>query len=222
MRELHCEFEIFPAVDGIRSSHPLFARYDDRLRLRSRRRPLSGGELGCWASHYLLWEKCIESNKPLIVMEDDVIVEDFFVAALNTVSAHINTFKYLRLAGTSLDRRPYQIVGSLGKFDLVDHIRGPAGTLCYAIHPYAAKSLIEHAENWYQAVDDYMDRYWIHGVDCLSLMPFSVKVSNLESDIQRQSKGKMSALQKIRQELFRRYDQLRRLVYRFSRKDITL
>ena len=29
-------------------------------------------EMGCFASHYLLWEKCIELNEPIIILEHDV------------------------------------------------------------------------------------------------------------------------------------------------------
>ena len=34
----------------------------------------SNGAIGCALSHLQLWEKCISLNKPIIVMEDDVIV----------------------------------------------------------------------------------------------------------------------------------------------------
>ena len=29
-------------------------------------------EMGCFASHYLLWEKCVELDKPIMILEDDV------------------------------------------------------------------------------------------------------------------------------------------------------
>ena len=38
----------------------------------------SNGAIGCALSHLQLWEKCIELNKPIIVMEDDVIVSKLF------------------------------------------------------------------------------------------------------------------------------------------------
>jgi glycosyl transferase, family 25 len=34
----------------------------------------SDGSMGCALSHLKLWEKCIELNKPILVMEDDVVV----------------------------------------------------------------------------------------------------------------------------------------------------
>jgi len=214
LEALGVSYEIFEAVDGRQAPHPLFDRYDDKRRKRYRRKPLSGGELGCGASHFLLWQKCADLNQPIVVMEDDVYVTNAFPAALDIAEGLINRLRYLRLAGTSLHRRPYRVVSNVGAFDLVDHIRGPSGTLCYVLHPSAARALIAHAESWYLAVDDYMDRYWQHGVDCFSLMPFPVMVADNSSDIVRKPKEKTSLWGKLVQELFGRLERVRRTLYR--------
>ncbi|WP_025452269.1 glycosyltransferase family 25 protein, partial [Helicobacter pylori] len=33
---------------------------------------MSLGELGCYASHYSLWQKCIELNEAICILEDDI------------------------------------------------------------------------------------------------------------------------------------------------------
>lgn len=214
MRELGCDFEIFEAIDGRTSPHPLFQRYDGRRCLSARRKALSGGELGCWASHYLLWQLCVDRDCPIVVMEDDVTIDDSFTDALSIASKQLRHFKYLRFAGLSLDRRPYRMVGSIGPFGVADHVRGPSGTQCYIIHPEAAKKLLKHSSTWFLAVDDYIDRYWIHGVDCYSLMPFPVTIPPLPSDMARLEKKRISPYWKLRQEIFRRTERLRRFFYR--------
>ena len=40
--------------------------------------PLTKGEVGCFLSHWHLWNKCIEKNEPIIVLEDDAILTDKF------------------------------------------------------------------------------------------------------------------------------------------------
>ena len=45
----------------------------------------SNGAIGVALSHLKLWEKCIELNKPIIIMEDDVIVSRDFNKHLNNV-----------------------------------------------------------------------------------------------------------------------------------------
>lgn len=37
-------------------------------------RIVSNGTIGCAASHRLLWQSCLEQNKPLLILEDDVIM----------------------------------------------------------------------------------------------------------------------------------------------------
>lgn len=41
--------------------------------------------IGCALSHLKLWEKCIELNKPIIVMEDDLIVSRHFTKHVNNI-----------------------------------------------------------------------------------------------------------------------------------------
>lgn len=207
--ELSVNFERFDAVDGRAAPHSLFSRYDDNLRKRFRRKEMSAGEKGCFASHFLLWQKCVELNEPIVVLEDDVVIDDSFVEALDIAEKIIHEIPYLRLAGTSLKKSPYKAVGRIGSFDLTDHERGPTGTLCYVIHPQAAKALIANAGVWFLAVDDYIDRYWAHGVDCFSLMPFPVRVGSSPSDIQRNDKDRR-VWSIILREVFRRVEIIRR------------
>lgn len=211
--QLNVPFERFDAVDGRQTPHPLFAKYCDRLRRRYRRTVMSGGELGCFASHYLLWQRCVELDEPIVVMEDDVVIDDSFVEALQEAKKCIGTFPYIRLAGTSLRKAPYEILGKVGAFDLTDHVRGPTGTLCYVIHPSAAQRMIAASDQWYLAVDDQLDRYWIHGIDCMSLMPFPVRVGQNPSDIQRKPKDRRIVSVLLR-ECFRRLEIIRRDRYR--------
>ena len=51
---LNLNFSVFNAVNGKESNHPLFSMYDDQLSQAYRGKSLSKGQLGCYASHYLL------------------------------------------------------------------------------------------------------------------------------------------------------------------------
>ena len=39
---------------------------------------LTRGEVGCFLSHYYAWRYCIESNEPILILEDDAIVTSAF------------------------------------------------------------------------------------------------------------------------------------------------
>ena len=45
----------------------------------------SQGAVGCALSHLQLWEKCIELKRPIVIMEDDVIVNYNFTNHLNNL-----------------------------------------------------------------------------------------------------------------------------------------
>jgi GR25 family glycosyltransferase involved in LPS biosynthesis len=45
----------------------------------------TNGAIGCALSHLKLWEKCIQLNKPIIIMEDDAIVSKNFNKHINNV-----------------------------------------------------------------------------------------------------------------------------------------
>jgi len=49
----------------------------------------SNGAIGCALSHLQLWEKCIELDKPIIVMEDDVIVSQNFTKHVNNIMSNL-------------------------------------------------------------------------------------------------------------------------------------
>lgn len=33
------------------------------------------GQQGCWFSHFLLWNKCLEINEPIVVLEHDAVIQ---------------------------------------------------------------------------------------------------------------------------------------------------
>ena len=74
LEALKLSFEIFPAVNGREDNHPLLSKYDEGLSKLYRGKTLSPGQLGCYASHYLLWEKCVDLDEPVIVIEDDALL----------------------------------------------------------------------------------------------------------------------------------------------------
>ena len=41
---------------------------------------LRPGVIGCFYSHYRLWQKCIELDEPILVFEDDVIFDKLSIA----------------------------------------------------------------------------------------------------------------------------------------------
>lgn len=166
-------YSFFAAVDGKASKHPLFDRYDPRIAEIRRGFLLTPGELGCYASHYLLWERSVKENRSLLIFEDDVVLNDNFGTAYEAAIESIETYGLLRFSGHK--QRPWvRVATAKDGLDIVRLKVGPHGTSCYAVSPKAAKKLLEAAQIWFEPVDCHLDRFWTHGVNCYGFSPWPV------------------------------------------------
>lgn len=82
-RELGLEVEHFPAVDGRDLSLDIIEKmgirflpgYEDPYHHRQ----MTMGEIGCFLSHYKIWERMVElEQKEVLILEDDIRFEPFF------------------------------------------------------------------------------------------------------------------------------------------------
>ncbi|GAA7279548.1 hypothetical protein HpM006_06930 [Helicobacter pylori] len=54
-------------------------------------------EFGCYLSHYLLWKECVKTNQPVVILEDDTVLESNFMQALEDCLK--SPFDFVRLYG---------------------------------------------------------------------------------------------------------------------------
>jgi glycosyl transferase family 25 len=175
LARLGLTFEFFAGIDAWRGEHVGISRYNQTAALRDYHRPLSAGEIGCFASHYLLWQRCLEAREPFVIMEDDVVVDDGFVRALETASELISTFPMVRL-GLTLEAADTEPILSLPHdFELVSLGSRTYGAQCYILSDIGAKALLEHAAVWSLPVDIYFHCPQIHGIGSYGLRPYFVR-----------------------------------------------
>ena len=172
--QLGIEFKFFRAIDAHRGEHVPLSRYSERKALAEFGRPLSIGEVGCFASHYLLWQRCIVEREPLVILEDDVLIDDQFPRALAAVRELIGRLRLIRL-GLGFFCDQYSPAGSCQGFDVVEYMRDKTlGTQGYAVSPEGAANLVAHAHAWFRSVDCYLRHAELHGVDSYGLLPLPV------------------------------------------------
>lgn len=189
--DIEQDFEFFDAIDGRKGEHPLFSKYNPAKRLKIKGYGMTPGELGCFASHYLLWEKCIALNEPIVVIEDDAQLEPCFSTSLQNIHELVQ-YGYVRLFVNGR-RRPFVNIGSYATHDVVEYTRGPGATRAYFITPIAAQKFIDMAQEWLLPVDDYMDQFWSNKVACRGIRPGIVKnETEFESSV-----GKLEKSNKI-------------------------
>lgn len=65
-------YEIFPAVDGSKVT-ALSWRTIGVVMSELGKMPQRPGAQGCWLSHFALWKRCRELDKPIVIMEHDAL-----------------------------------------------------------------------------------------------------------------------------------------------------
>ena len=113
------------------------------------------GIIGCFDSHYRLWQKCVKLNEPIMIFEDDAqIIREFksveWDEVLSLVFSHfkkMNKYKtYLENSTGEPQAMPYSSAS----------MPGNAG---YAIKPEAAKKLVDMYSNSFLPADNAINQH---------------------------------------------------------------
>ena len=147
-------FTRLPAIDGATIPDEEF----DRLS-RTYMRPLSRPELGCLQSHASAWARCVETNRPAMILEDDAFLSDRLPAFLSELGRKgprdiIN----LETRGTEkwVSAKPLAWPTGCGVsiYSLYIDRGGAAG---YIMWPEAARKLLERSRNYAAPADAFID-----------------------------------------------------------------
>ncbi len=137
-----CVFQIFDAISPKHEDFEKFVQelYDAQSMLKSDwfhsdwcRGELLPQEFGCYLSHYFLWKECVKTNQPVVILEDDVVLESNFMQALEDCLK--SPFDFVKLFGwywnfhkTNLHTLPLErdAVESMGETPIEDHAKTEA------------------------------------------------------------------------------------------------
>ncbi|MDE0407754.1 MAG: glycosyltransferase family 25 protein, partial [Alphaproteobacteria bacterium] len=156
------EFEFFDAIDGNEIDE---CRYRHRLQAEwwriMRGRILSPGEIGCFLSHYALWERLVETGTPhAIVLEDDARLEDGFPVVVEEILKSGVEWDVVHLA----PKKRYAIERVLAVLDgvrwLVRYRRRFGGAVGYLIRLEAAEALLHYCWRIRAPIDWLYAEWW--------------------------------------------------------------
>ncbi|MGF1680930.1 glycosyltransferase family 25 protein [Photobacterium minamisatsumaniensis] len=217
--DIKANYTFFDAVNGHISNHPLFSKYDDDLSHQYRGKSLSKGQLGCYASHYLLWEKCIELNKPIVIIEDDCLLDKIqFSTFISNAGSLGDQFECIRLFDNKRKNYCSQKIMSLNNIDIHKFNKGHMSATGYYLTPKGAQKLVNHSQRWYMAVDIYMDRFWINEVECFGTVPACLTNDpKFDSDIGYEKQRSTRKMQtRLKREWFNFTELVRREIHNFT------
>lgn len=117
---------------------------------------LRPGVIGCFYSHYRLWQKCVELNEPILIFEDDVIFEREFIPVewdeilllCTGKESHLHEFYAPKLYNPQDPPLPVKL-----------HNTSLPGAVGYGITPKAAKKLIEFYKEDYLPADNAINAH---------------------------------------------------------------
>lgn len=117
----------------------------------------SAGVMGCFDSHYRLWEKCVELDEPILIFEDDVVLTRAYIpvewdGVLSVAFSHAKKMllyiEHLESSSGPAHAAPY------GQSSM-------PGNGGYAIKPHAAKILIEEYKNTFLPADNAINQHLV-------------------------------------------------------------
>lgn len=187
---LNMDVELFkgtPALEAEcifqKQNRTLINTEENKQQLRS-----YNGVKGCFYSHYMLWDKCVKHDNPILIFEDDVeIKREFFPVNWNDIlvlslprkdswlqfSDYFNNFEKDKSQQLKIDNLNAEIFKN-------DCMTGTSG---YAIKPSAAKKLINYYNNTYTAVDRAINKsivdIYIHPLIMGRELPLSITAKSL-------------------------------------------
>ena len=165
-------YSYFDAINGHDGYAPFFASYDERAYLINTGRRATPGEIGCYASHLALWKKCVELDEPILIMEDDFLLDPLFAAAVATTEKIILKYGFIRLHTETRARK--KKLETLGDFSLYVYTKMPQCLMCYALTPAVAQAFIASSKILVAPVDGVVKKTWEHQQPLYGLLPYTV------------------------------------------------
>lgn len=166
-------FEINPEkIDGIYSDHDLYLsqrkiRPFEKMKDVKKNNP---GIKGCFLSHFLLWEKCIEIDEPILIFEHDALMIRELPKNILDLFSHILILDYASRNDDYEEKIKLNCDINVRTFEKIKtseigykkinqtHIRGSHAHL---VKPLGAKTLIESSKrHGYLPLDMNVNQYY--------------------------------------------------------------
>ncbi|MGL4473568.1 MAG: glycosyltransferase family 25 protein [Shewanella sp.] len=208
------EFEFFDAIDAAVPDFRLSERAAPNITKRRKGYELLPSEIACYASHFRLWQQCIELNEPLVILEDNIDLVKEFKVVLEKTFSRVSEFGYIKLAATK--PRAFKSKANVdGTHQIGVYKKGTCGTTGYIITPEVAARFISCSDKFIEPVDDFMEKPWIHKVQAYSLKPSICLRGEVVSTIGsgRKKKQKTGMVNKVFIELFRCCESIMHIYY---------
>jgi len=192
------DFEFFDAVDGKALDAADYAHRMDAEWFRIMRgRELAPGEIGCFLSHYGLWERLVETGIPCaLVLEDDARLEDGFRKVVAEAVKIQDEWDVVYLAAMKKPLRTVRMIAALDGCRWLIQCRRRTGGVGYLIRLDAAKALLHYCWRIRSPIDYLYTGWWDNGLRVYAIDPAIVRHAGMPSTIMTWEGGKWPKLKR--------------------------
>lgn len=167
------DYSFFDAIDMRRERNRYFHHCDADAFQMQTGRPPSAGEIGCYASHLMLWRTCQLLNEPIAIFEDDAMFGPGAAAGLDLAKNHVRRLGFVRLQQNN-ERLSVPVVRQ-GRYSIDYCLRYPYGSTAYVLSPAVAGAFIRESRVFAAPVDRFIKDFWRHGQPLYALDPEIVR-----------------------------------------------
>jgi glycosyl transferase family 25 len=191
--EIGMAAEFVAAVDGRKLTPDDLDAYDAKRCLRVYGVEMIPSELGCYLSHYRLYQRMVsEGIETALIMEDDLQLDPCLPRLIDQLVA-LRGIDWLvirlmssrgRLADPDAMKRQGHAVAALDCGRTLYRLRTHVlGACAYLITRQGAARMVEYGRHIFMPIDHTMDRFWENGIVPYVVSPFLVTITELPSRI---------------------------------------
>ena len=206
------DYEIVDAVDGkdldlIKLKHRLKVKNAEKKR----------GEVGCFLSHYNLWQRMADQKIPhAVILEDDAEWDDDFFTVINKLPKSEWEWDVVNLMYKNRVRIE-TLLCNIGNRRMVRTVRPTSSMIGYAVSLTGANKLLKHCVNIREQIDVQWREYWINHLDFYCIDPPIGYQSGAPSTIGHDNTGKpIKKKYDFKKTMGRLYRKIRRALYHWT------
>jgi len=207
-KDTNIAWQFLDAVSG-KNLENYWHHYDQAQRLKTLGYDMRNNEIACFLSHRIAWQQCVENNKPMLVLEDDIKINPTFqsiAATIPTIHQLLPELKehfFVRVG--RVNEREHIFIKKINDTQLVRCLKDPMSTIAYLVTPQIAQSLLAHSEKFSLPVDNFLWQGWRHGCHLLDIVPQICFTNEDEtpSTIGTRQKPSISPCKKVSREYYR-------------------
>lgn len=172
LTSLGLSYTWFKGVDGAARMAEFSQNYDAEAFARNMGQHIRPGKVGCFQSHIAVWRALLESDhKVALIVEDDIVFHDDFLAALDTglaAAAHWDTLRF-----NAIRAKLPVCQGRVGAYHINAYIGPFTGNGAYLITRDVATRLLGGLQVQTRALDHELNRFFFHDFRQRGLEPFA-------------------------------------------------